>query len=306
MSTYQNPIVVGVFQNEADAKRAIDDLRNAGFAKDQLGFALREGGAVTANLLDDLTNLGVPQDRANYYNQQYTAGRPVVSVRADGREQEAATILGNYGATGFNDAQNDYYDTTMSRNAGTAGTYDNATTTGAYNTTNAGAYDNTTAAYDNTNAAAYDTTGTNVTDQDRRSIPIREEQLQANKERVQAGEVRLHKDVIEEQRNVDVPVTHEEVYVERRAVDPRGSDAPVGQDEAIRVPVSEEQVNVSKNTVTTGEVEVGKRAVTENQRVSDTVRREEARLDRDGNARVQTNDDAWANNAAERDTRDNI
>ena len=283
MSTYQNPIVVGVFQNESDAKRAIDDLRNAGFAKEQLGFALREGGAVTANLLDDLTNLGVPQDRAGYYNQQYTAGRAVVSVRADGREQEAATILGNYGATGFNDTQNDYYDTTMSGNAAPAGTYNNTTTAGAYNTTNAGAYDNTTAAYDNTNAA-------NVTDQDRRSIPIREEQLQADKERVQSGEVRLHKDVIEEQRNIDVPVTHEEVYVQRRAVDPRTSDAPVGQDEAIRVPVSEEQVNVSKNTVTTGEVEVGKRAVTENQRVNDTVRREEVHVDQDGNPRIQTND----------------
>lgn len=276
MSTYQNPIVVGVFQNESDAKRAIDDLRDAGFAKDQLGFALREGGAVTTNLLNDLTNLGVPQDRANYYNQQYAAGRAVVSVRADGREQDAANILNNYGAVGFNDAQNDYYDTTTSR-AGTAGVYDNTTTTGAYNTTNAGTYDTTTNA--------------DIADQGRRAIPLREEQLQASKERVQAGEVRLHKDVIEEQSNIDVPVTHEEVYVERRAVDPRTSDAPVGQDEAIRVPVSQEQVNVTKNTVTTGEVEVGKRAVTENQRVSDTVRHEEARLDRDGDARVQTNDD---------------
>lgn len=136
MSTYQNPIVVGVFQREADAKRAIDDLRDAGFAKDQLGFALREGGAVTANLLNDLTSLGVPQDRAAYYNQQYEAGRAVVSVRADGREQEASKILGTYSATGYNDAQSDYYDASLSRGAGT---YDNTTTTGAYNTTNAAA-----------------------------------------------------------------------------------------------------------------------------------------------------------------------
>jgi uncharacterized protein (TIGR02271 family) len=296
-------MVVGVFQSEADAKRAIDDLRNAGFAKDQLGFALREGGAVTANLLNDLTNLGVPQDRASYYNQQYEAGRAVVSVRADGREQEASNILSQYGATGYNDAQNDYYDTTLSRgtaaNTAAAGTYDNTTTSGAYNTTNAGAYDNTanTAAYDN---AAYADNHANVTDQDRRSMQLREEQLQAEKQRVQAGEVRLHKDVVEEQQNIDVPVTHEEVYVERRAVDPRTSDAPIGQDESIRVPVSEEQVNVTKNTVTTGEVEIGKRAVTENQRVSDTVRREEARVERQGDARLNTND------AIDRDPRGNV
>ena len=224
MSTYQNPIVVGVFQREADAKRAVDDLRDAGFAKDQLGFALREGGAVTSNLLNDLTNLGVPQDRAAYYNQQYTAGRAVVSVRADGRERDAANILGNYGATGYNDAQNDYYDATLSRDA-TAGTYDKTTTTGAYNTTNASTYDN----------AAYAGNRADATDQDRRSMQLREE-----------------------------------------------------------------QVNVTKNTVTTGEVEIGKRAVTENQRVTDTVRREEARIERDGDARINTND------AVDPNTRGNI
>jgi len=280
VSTYQNPIVVGVFQREADAKRAIDDLRDAGFAKDQLGFAMREGGAVTSNLLNDLTSLGVPQDRAAYYNQQYEAGRTVVSVRADGRERDAANILGNHGATGYNDAQNDYYDATSSRGT-TAGTYDNTTTTGAYNTTNAN--------------AAYAGNRADVTNQDRQSMQLREEQLQAEKQRVQAGEVRLHKDVVTEQRSIDVPVTHEEVYVEQHAVNPRVSDAPIGQGESIRVPVSEEQVNVTKNTVTTGEVEIGKRAVTENQRVTDTVRREEARIERDGDARIHTNDDTRGN-----------
>ncbi len=285
MSTYQNPIVVGVFQREADAKRAIDDLRDAGFAKDQLGFAMREGGAVTSNLLNDLTSLGVPQDRAAYYNQQYEAGRTVVSVRADGRERDAASILGNYGATGYNDAQNDYYDTTLGRGAA-AGTYDNTTTTGAYNTTNAN--------------AAYAGNRADVTNQDRQSMQLREEQLQADKQRVQSGEVRLHKDVVTEQRNIDVPVTHEEVYIEQHAVNPQASNAPIGQGESIRVPVSEEQVNVTKNTVMTGEVEIGKRAVTENQRVSDTVRREEARIERDGDARIHTSD------AIDPDTRGNV
>ncbi|MBA2682822.1 MAG: YsnF/AvaK domain-containing protein [Ktedonobacteraceae bacterium] len=169
----------------------------------------------------------------------------------------------------------------MSR--GTAGTYDNTTTTGAYNTN-----------------AAYADNRADVTDQDRRSVQLREEQLQAEKQRVQAGEVRLHKDVVTEQRNIDVPVTHEEVYVEQHAVNPQVSNAPIGQEEAIRVPVSEEQVNVTKNTVTTGEVEIGKRAVTENQRVSDTVRREEARIERDGDARIRTND------AIDPDTRGNV
>ena len=42
----------------------------------------------------------------------------------------------------------------------------------------------------------------------------------------------------------------------------------------MRVPVSEEQVNVTKTPVVTGEVRVGKRAVQENQQVTDTVQRD--------------------------------
>lgn len=109
------------------------------------------------------------------------------------------------------------------------------------------------------------------------------------KQRVQSGEVGLHKDVISEQKTVDVPVTHEEVYIERRPVAEGEIDdaTPIGQDESIRVPVSEEQVNVSKNTVVTGEVAVGKRTVQDTQRVSDTVKRERLNVDQQGDIPVR-------------------
>ena len=122
---------------------------------------------------------------------------------------------------------------------------------------------------------------------DRESVRLREERLQADKQTVQSGEVRLRKDVVEEEKRIDVPVTHEEVVIDRRSLsEPRVSDTPIGQDETIRVPVSSEQVNVSKTAVETGEVSIGKRAVTENQRVTDTVKREEAHLERDGDVTV--------------------
>ena len=57
------------------------------------------------------------------------------------------------------------------------------------------------------------------------------------------------------------------------------------------VPVSQEQVATSKSTVETGEVALGKRTVQENQRVTDTVRHEEARLDKDGNPRIHADED---------------
>ena len=119
---------------------------------------MREGGAVTTNLLNDLLNLGVPQERANFYTQHYTAGHAVISVRADGREPEVANILSTDGATGYNDTLDDYYDKTMTSNAPV-----NPTTANAYDSANAAAYNDPNAAYNNPNAAyndpntAYDT-----------------------------------------------------------------------------------------------------------------------------------------------------
>ena len=121
-------------------------------------------------------------------------------------------------------------------------------------------------------------------------MQLREEQLQVYKQPVQIGEVGLRKEVVSEQQTLDVPVTHEEVYIERRAGADQVSDTPVGEGEAIRVPMSAEQVNVSKQTVETGEVSVGKRAVQENRRLTDTVRHEEARVERQGDVAVEGDD----------------
>jgi uncharacterized protein (TIGR02271 family) len=117
---------------------------------------------------------------------------------------------------------------------------------------------------------------------------LREEQLRANKQRVEAGEVTLHKDVVTETKTLEVPVTREEVYIERHAVNPNTpTSGPItAQTEDIVVPVMEERVTVEKTPVVTEEITVGKRQVQETQVVSDTVRREEARIDNTGTARV--------------------
>lgn len=52
--------------------------------------------------------------------------------------------------------------------------------------------------------------------------------------------------------------------------------------------MSEEQVNVTRQTVPTGEVAIGKRQVQETQQVQDTVKREEAHLEREGDVSVQS------------------
>lgn len=125
-----------------------------------------------------------------------------------------------------------------------------------------------------------------LTEDQHRRLQLREEQLLATKTREEAGEVEIRKEVIEEQRSIDVPVTREEVYIERRAVN-EATSGPIAEDgEVIRVPVMEEHAQLEKQTVVREELEIGKRAVQETEHLQGTVRREEARIETEGDVDV--------------------
>ena len=75
---------------------------------------------------------------------------------------------------------------------------------------------------------------------ERHTVELREEELRARKELVEAGEVEIRKDVVTEQRTMEVPVTREEVVVERHPVEGRRvSDRPIGESLSVRVPLRE-------------------------------------------------------------------
>ena len=97
-TTYQTSIVAGVFRDSEQAKRAVEALRGVGFAYDQVGVAMQGAPNATANLHDDLMRLGVGEERSSYYDNEYRAGRIIVSVRPDGRDEQVSDILKQYGA----------------------------------------------------------------------------------------------------------------------------------------------------------------------------------------------------------------
>ncbi len=120
-----------------------------------------------------------------------------------------------------------------------------------------------------------------------RRIQLLGEMLRVHKERVSRGEVRLRKDVVRETKNIEVPVTREELVIERTSVsDDQPVTGEIGSDKEIRVPLSEERVRVEKQPVVTGEVRVGKRQVQDTKTVSDEVRHEEVKLDKEGDVDV--------------------
>ena len=131
-----------------------------------------------------------------------------------------------------------------------------------------------------------------------RVLQLREEELVARKQSVESGRVRVAKEIVSQERTLEVPVTREEVYVERHPVERRPSDQPIeAEQRRIEVPVREERVELQKQPVVYEEVSVGKRQVSETEQVSGTVRREEARVQRTGDVNIGDatgKPDTWA------------
>lgn len=115
-------------------------------------------------------------------------------------------------------------------------------------------------------------------------MPLKEEELVVDKQRREAGEVRLRKEVSTEERQVSVPVTREDVRIERVPASGTTRETAAGEafrEEETRVPLYEEEVEIRKRPVVREEVRVTKEAHTEDRPIRETVRKEEVEIDRD-------------------------
>ena len=104
-----------------------------------------------------------------------------------------------------------------------------------------------------------------------------DQRLNVGKERVASGEARLRKYVVEDTEQVEVPVTREEVRVERTPIseeDAKNFTGKIGEEEA-SVTLHEERVNVSKDTVPVEKIALNKEQVQDTETVSETVRKEQ-------------------------------
>ena len=221
-------------------------------------------GAATAGLAGTLIGLGIPEDEANYYDKEFRAGRTVVTVQAMGRQAEAQSILQQAGG----------------RSMGSGGAYVVGTTRAA------------TAAGTVTADSALDTRGARadtIAEPGARTIEAREEEVLIRKRPVQTGEAEVRKEVRTEHRSIDVPVKKEELVIERHAVGRHPASGPIGENEQVRIPLSEEQVDVEKRTVATEQVTVGKRVKEDEEHVDATIRKEDIKVDKKGRTDTRHN-----------------
>src|SRR5215472_13711402 len=105
--------VVGVFTDRSMAEQAVEALSNAGFEQEQMRYSVPgySGGFFEGlksfftgtspyggGLAHDLMSMGLSDEEARYFSNEYSLGNVILAVQARGREQEAWSILHQYGA----------------------------------------------------------------------------------------------------------------------------------------------------------------------------------------------------------------
>jgi uncharacterized protein (TIGR02271 family) len=116
------------------------------------------------------------------------------------------------------------------------------------------------------------------------SVTRYEEDLDVGTRDVEAGRVRLVKHTVTEQKDVSVPVTHEEVRVVREAADGSPTGRAFTEEEA-EVTLRRQEPVVEKKAKPVEKVRLEKESMTEQQQVRGQVRKERVDVERDDKTR---------------------
>jgi uncharacterized protein (TIGR02271 family) len=129
---------------------------------------------------------------------------------------------------------------------------------------------------------------TAVEEAEETTVPLAEENLDVSK-RASAQEATVIKEPVTETKTVEVPVTHEEISVERRpASGSTAAERPVQSRTEIKIPLKKEELEVTKQPYVKEEVAVRKKPVTETRAVSEEVTSEKVDvMDTSGEGKVE-------------------
>jgi uncharacterized protein (TIGR02271 family) len=126
-----------------------------------------------------------------------------------------------------------------------------------------------------TTGAGHDTSGPNTDDAMTRS----EERLHVGTRSVETGKARLRKYIVSETVTQTVPVSHEEVVIEREPITDANRDSALSgaelSEEEHEVTLHAERPVVAKETVPVERVRLGTETVTGSEQVSEEVRKEQ-------------------------------
>ena len=321
-TTGRGNAVVGYFATQAKAERAIDALIGEGFTSQEIGVAMRGEGASTgaattgtptgstyANKASDVAaNAGEHAESAWGKVKSFFSGGDPVEPYADERSEgdfasreitadpsstyEHDDLHGSLeGITGSGDHAK-YFGNRMQQ--GAEGVVVTMTTTDRAKAETAERILEENGADLGKNRESFAETAVPAAGE--QNIKLYGEVLRVHKDRVSRGEVRLRKETHTDMQTIQVPVTREELVIERVPV--TGTQATTGgadafSDKEIRIPLSEEHASVEKQAILREEVRVGKREVSETESFNESVRIEELKVEDETTASATTTGDTY-------------
>ena len=118
-------------------------------------------------------------------------------------------------------------------------------------------------------------TTTNERETNEESIPLTEERLDVSK-KSQENQATITKKPVTETKTVEVPLTREEVSIERRpASGQTEAQSPIQSQEEIKIPLKREEAEVTKKPYVKEEAVVKKKAFTDTKEITEDVTSEE-------------------------------
>jgi uncharacterized protein (TIGR02271 family) len=268
--------VIAFFSNTDDAYRAVAQLKDAGFTSEEIGVISRS----------DRETAGTSSTTSSATRDESFWDKLKNFFSGDDSDNEDVEYREASRGMNWDQDRADYYYSGIGR-GGALVSVSGPRSEEARRILQSAGGDLRESGFERT--ASTGRTGTSAGEQDYR-IQLRGEVLRTFRERVQRGEVRLRKEVVTENKTVQVPVSREELVIERTAASGHSpaNAGEIGTDQEIRVPLSEERARVEKQPVVNEEVRVGKRAVQNTENVSQDVRHEELRVDKEGDVEVDT------------------
>ncbi|APM37283.1 hypothetical protein BS101_00140 [Clostridium kluyveri] len=106
------------------------------------------------------------------------------------------------------------------------------------------------------------------------NMQLGKEQMEISKDKIKTGEVSIRKEVSTEEKNITVPVKREELVIEKTVFDSQFHDKSDVHTETIRIPISEERIDIYKQPVTLEDVSVSNHQYNQVKYVTETLRKE--------------------------------
>lgn len=116
-------------------------------------------------------------------------------------------------------------------------------------------------------------------------MQLRKEELDISKKRIQTGTVSVRKEVLTENKTIVVPVTRENLIIEKKTCGAKNHEE--SEKETIRIPLKTERVEIVKHPETLEDVSIYTRKLQKNERINATVKKEQVHLEAKGSPQIK-------------------